>query len=280
MLLIIPGMQAQVGISASGETPDNAAMLDVSSPDKGFLPPRMSSVQMNAIINPPAGLMIFNTTVGTICWFDGTVWVAGRNKDGTICGAITLEGNEYQAVIIGTQCWFTQNLNVGVMIDSTQNQTNNQVLEKHCYNDSVELCDLFGGLYQWGEMMNYVEVTGGQGICPVGWHIPSTADLNVLRDYAGGYYQAGGALKGTSPMFWDPPNTAATDFYFFNLCGAGYRNSANTSYYQLRQNGMIWTSNQFSVDLAKRFMASYLSSSFSQGDTYKTDGFSVRCVKD
>jgi uncharacterized protein (TIGR02145 family) len=166
------------------------------------------------------------------------------------------------------------------MIDSTQNQTNNQVLEKYCYNDSAFLCEMFGGLYQWGEMMNYVEVTGGQGICPVGWHIPSAADLNILRDYAGGYYQAGGALKSASPTCWDPPNIAATDFYNFSLCGAGYRNSTDATYYQLRRNGMIWTSNQFSVDLAKRFMASYLSSSFSQGDTYKTDGFSVRCLKD
>jgi hypothetical protein len=45
-----------------GITPDNSAMLDVQSTDKGVLFPRMTSTQRSAITSPATGLMIFNTT--------------------------------------------------------------------------------------------------------------------------------------------------------------------------------------------------------------------------
>jgi len=62
----------KVGIGT--HAPDAAAVLDIKSTDKGFLPPRMSSAQMNAISSPPAGLMIFNTTLNSLCFYDGTSW--------------------------------------------------------------------------------------------------------------------------------------------------------------------------------------------------------------
>ena len=53
-----------VGINATGTTPDGSAMLDVSSTTKGFLPPRMTAVQRDAIPNPAKGLMIYCTDCG------------------------------------------------------------------------------------------------------------------------------------------------------------------------------------------------------------------------
>ena len=54
-----------VGINSDGSSPDGSAMLDVSSSSKGFLLPRMTSAQMNAIVNPSGGLMIFCTDCGS-----------------------------------------------------------------------------------------------------------------------------------------------------------------------------------------------------------------------
>ncbi|AUP81361.1 hypothetical protein C1H87_22625 [Flavivirga eckloniae] len=51
---------AQVGIGTV--TPNNSAILDVDSSDKGLLPPRMTNVQKNNIINPATGLMVYDTT--------------------------------------------------------------------------------------------------------------------------------------------------------------------------------------------------------------------------
>ena len=43
-------------------------------------------------------------------------------------------GQTYNTVLIGTQCWLRQNLNIGNMINSTNMQTNNGTIEKYCYN--------------------------------------------------------------------------------------------------------------------------------------------------
>lgn len=51
------------------------ATLDVSSTKNGFLPPRMTTAQMNAISFPPEGLMIYNTTTHQWMGYNGTGWL-------------------------------------------------------------------------------------------------------------------------------------------------------------------------------------------------------------
>lgn len=65
---------AQVGIGTN--TPDPSAQLDVSSTERGFLPPRMTTAQRNLIASPATGLLIFQTdnTAGYF-FYDGTAWV-------------------------------------------------------------------------------------------------------------------------------------------------------------------------------------------------------------
>ncbi|MEY4521437.1 MAG: hypothetical protein RIT10_622 [Bacteroidota bacterium] len=66
---------AQVGIGTN--TPAPSAQLDVTSTEKGFLPPRMTSAQRDLIATPATGLLIFQTdnTVG-FYYYDGAAWVA------------------------------------------------------------------------------------------------------------------------------------------------------------------------------------------------------------
>ncbi len=49
-----------------GYNPHASAMLDVNSTTKGFLLPRLTATQMNAIVGPSFGLMVYNTTDNTI----------------------------------------------------------------------------------------------------------------------------------------------------------------------------------------------------------------------
>jgi uncharacterized protein (TIGR02145 family) len=58
-------------------TPDASAKLDVNSTVQGFLPPRMTTVQRDAILSPAAGLTIYNTTVNCLQWWNGTIWYDG-----------------------------------------------------------------------------------------------------------------------------------------------------------------------------------------------------------
>jgi hypothetical protein len=57
-----------------GTTTSNAsAQLQVDSTTKGFLPPRMTTTQKNAISSPATGLVVFDTTLGKLCVFS-TTW--------------------------------------------------------------------------------------------------------------------------------------------------------------------------------------------------------------
>ncbi len=55
-------------------SPASSAILDVSSTTSGFLPPRMTTAQRNAITAPAAGLMIYNTTTGCIDYYSFSTW--------------------------------------------------------------------------------------------------------------------------------------------------------------------------------------------------------------
>jgi len=62
----------QVGIG--GTSPNPHAILDLGSTTQGFLPPRMTTAQRDAIPTPPAGLIIYNTDTNKLNLFTGTVW--------------------------------------------------------------------------------------------------------------------------------------------------------------------------------------------------------------
>lgn len=59
-----------------------------------------------------------------------------------------------------------ENLNVGTMIQSSSDQSNNSIIEKYCYNNDTANCSMYGGFYQWDEAMQYVATAGARGICP------------------------------------------------------------------------------------------------------------------
>jgi hypothetical protein len=65
-----------VSINPTGNNPDTSAMLDVGSTNKGFLVPRMTTAQRDAIPLPATGLLIFSTTTSTFDYYTGTVWVS------------------------------------------------------------------------------------------------------------------------------------------------------------------------------------------------------------
>jgi len=112
----------------------------------------------------------------------------------TVCGSpVAHQGKSYNTVLIGEQCWFAENLDVGTMIvcnGGEDDQTDNGIIEKYCYDNDVTNCDTYGGLYQWNETMQYATTEGAQGICPSGWHIPTYDELRIL------YFAVGGASDG------------------------------------------------------------------------------------
>jgi uncharacterized protein (TIGR02145 family) len=290
-LAVINNGTTSVTFDESGRTgigttaPSQAAQLEVSSSTRGFLPPRMTTTQMNTIAAPPAGLMVYNTTLNSMFWFDGTSWTMGVGKDGQSCGTVTYGGEVYPSVIIGKQCWMTKNLNIGTAILGNQDQTNNPVVEKYCYDNIPANCDLYGGLYQWNEMMNYTpsgntNPGNRQGICPSGWHIPSDAEWTQLVDVAGGPLWGGGHLKDKGLTYWASPNTGANNTTGFTALPEG-NSGPGGSFGNLTFIGNYYTSTESSAPFAWYYELLYdheTVTRISAGD--KNFGFSVRCAKD
>jgi len=280
-----------VGINADGSAPDNSAMLDVSSTTKGFLPPRMTTAQIEAIVNPADGLTVYNTTDKKLYVYIATdvVWKEISFGAGTIsppafvCGQSFTDSRDskvYTTVQIGDQCWMAENLNVGTRIDGTSQQTNNSptpIIEKYCYNNSEANCDVYGGLYQWNELMQYSTAEGIQGICPTDWHLPTDTEYSTLTTYLGS--DAGGKMKETGTTNWNSPNTGATNSSGFTALPGGYRNTDGT-FASIGINAPFWSSSQSSAESAWYRDLSYNNADAFRNNKAKGYGFSVRCVRD
>jgi uncharacterized protein (TIGR02145 family) len=77
------------GVGIGTAAPDASAKVDISSSTQGFLPPRMTTVQRNAIASPAVGLTIYNTTVNCLQWWNGTVWYDGCGNNAPPAATLT-----------------------------------------------------------------------------------------------------------------------------------------------------------------------------------------------
>lgn len=185
---------------------------------------------------------------------------------------VIYEGKTYNTVLIGTQCWLKENLDVGTMIQSHLDQTNNGLIEKYCYFNVPNNCALYGGLYQWSEAMAYNINPGTKGICPEGWHIPSYSELLKLGSIVN---QEGNALKSKDQ---GTGNGAGTNTSGFSGLLAGYRDP-DFYFYYMGTNSFLWSSDLKSMNYA------YLMALYSSGNEISFDnhylglGLNIRCIK-
>jgi len=209
------------------------------------------------------------------------------------CGTLLTDnrdGQTYTTVQIGTQCWMAENLNIGTMLNTGYAQTNNNVIEKYCYNNDINNCNVYGGLYQWDEAMQYITSPGSQGICPSGWHLPDDNEWKTLEMHLGmsqaeadalfwrGTHNEGGKLKETGTNHWQSPNTGATNTSGFTALPAGYCVPPN-SCYSLTQNSFFWTSNENGANAWNRGLSYQDQQIYRHNTDAKFFGLSVRCVR-
>ena len=195
---------------------------------------------------------------------------------------VTYAGKTYNTILIGTQCWLKENLDIGIRINGNLGQTNNGTIEKYCYNDDPNNCTTYGGLYQWAEAVQYKNgatntaspnpaFTGNvQGICPTGWHIPSFTELASIAASGNGLKEIG---EGTG-------DGAGTNTSGFSALLAGYR-YFDGSFRYLHSIIYFWSPTEASDGTAAQGM--YLNdiwANFSPFTNLKGLGFSVRCLKD
>ncbi|MFC2103560.1 FISUMP domain-containing protein [Bacteroidota bacterium] len=186
---------------------------------------------------------------------------------------VTIDGQVYNTVKIGDQCWIKENLNVGTMIQGNQQTTDNGIVEKYCYNDDEANCETYGALYQWDELMNYSTENGAQGICPDGWHLPTEADfqhLLSLVDYDGN------SLKHTSQGYGGGKSTNTSGFSAL-LAGSTFNDG---TFHNLGRAGLFWSSTDRSHPVYSiYFILDNNTNRALFNSTYKISGLCVRCLK-
>ncbi|MCX6272695.1 MAG: hypothetical protein NTU44_16055 [Bacteroidetes bacterium] len=206
------------------------------------------------------------------------------------CGSSTVfyDGQPYNTVLIGTQCWLKENLNVGTMINGSSNQTNNSLIEKYCYDYNLVNCSIYGGLYQWDELMQYSTIEGSKGICPAGWHIPSNNEWCALTTYIDptvncnnfGWLgtDAGKKIREAGNTHWDADNTG-TNESGFTAFGAGLFD-VSSGYMGLLINAYFGTSTENNTTNFFNWNLEYNDDPIGRSSSDKSIGVSVRCLKD
>ncbi|WP_178348767.1 fibrobacter succinogenes major paralogous domain-containing protein [Fibrobacter sp. UWR3] len=175
-----------------------------------------------------------------------------------------------------------ENLNVGIMIDGSENQSDNSKVERYCYDNDTTKCLKYGGLYQWAEMMGFNDSCNTkscahliqenhQGICPGGWRLLTYNDFYIVVHADGN--DAG--VKGVRSTGFGGLNYTG-----YSLIAAGY----NWAYEFSDLNDYTYwfypeESKNYAQEGAVAGSQGKSSTGNSRSDQYKTYGFSVRCVK-
>jgi len=301
-----------VGVGTS--SPDASAILEANSTTKGFLPPRLSTIEMNAILTPASGLCVYNTDVNAVCYFNGTEWdcmdAQSLFNKTFFCGddlRDLRDGNYYNTVQVGTQCWMAENL---AYLPSVNPSSAGSDSTPYYYVYDYQGTDVsaakatsnyqtYGVLYNWpaamaGDVSSNSVPSGVQGVCPTGWHLPSDEEWKILEGEVDSQYgypdpewdgtvirgtDAGGNLKETGTANWVSPNTGATNTSGFSALPAGFRDYFG-SFYGLGYYAYVWSSAEYSgLDAWNRGLH-YYTAEVGRYILTKYGGFSVRCVKD
>ena len=204
------------------------------------------------------------------------------------CGTSTVsdvDGNNYNTVQIGNQCWTQSNLKVSKYRDGDNIPTglsntaweNTTVGAYAIYNNDPVNDGLYGKLY------NHYAVMDNRGLCPTGWHVPTDGEWTTLETFLGGYSVAGGALKSTvtqpTPGGWVSPNTGATNSSGFTALPGGHR-SNNGAFNFVGSYVAWWSSSLSGSNIWYRGLYSHHGDFHRGYDINRTSGGSVRCLRD
>lgn len=222
------------------------------------------------------------------------------SRDGQTYNIVQIDGNSTPYCLANSQCWMSENLNIGTFVSGVTTQTSgpdnqNTSIEKHCYGDvNPGNCDTYGGLYQWNEMMAYGSPQPGngpgpQGICPQDWHIPTDNEWKCLEMNIGmSQAQADGAafyrgatqgdqLKVTSSHSpaWNGTNTVA-----FDALPAGDRRN-DGQFFFIGTTSYFWTASEDAASNPwHRAMWTSATGVYRDNNFARAFGFSVRCIRD
>ena len=216
--------------------------------------------------------------------------VAGKSP--VYSNELTLTTNS-PTITNGTQFWQNANLNLatysdGTIIPEVQDPTQWAGLTTGAwcyYNNDATNGTTYGKLYNWYAVVGIwneaskTDATQRKKLAPIGYHVPSDAEWTTLTDYLGGDAVAGGKMKAAGTSLWYTPNTEATNSSGFTGLPGGYRYNFG-SFSIIGSNGYWWSSSEVNTTNAWFRYLNYYYGDALRDNYYKTNGFSVRCLRD
>ena len=268
--LLMTSLTAQVTTNV-----DPSAALEIESTTKGFLPPRMSTAQRNAITNPAEGLLIYNISTQNLNFYNGIAWVdnfCAETGTGTVLSSTG-------------KTWLSKNLGA------------NQIAAAS--NDEAS----YGHLYQWGrnsdghqfrtsstapgpvpsdsEGSNFItnaasipydwlstpddtrwngSTKGAHDPCPTGFRVPTETELENER------------------LLFSTKDAAGAFASVLKLPLSGYRYSGSpATLLDVGSSGYYWSSTVDGTNVRHLF---YYSNNMDWASNPRAYGFSVRCIKE
>jgi uncharacterized protein (TIGR02145 family) len=211
-----------------------------------------------------------------------------------------IDGNIYNTVLIGNQCWMAENLRTTTYKNSTAIPN---------VTDDSEWAFLATGAYVWfvndiswndsyGALYNWYATVDPSGLCPEGWHVPTQGEWTTLTDFIGGTSSpSGNRLKScrqiNSPLEgecntsghprWNQDNThyGTNDYGFSGFPGSRRADDGSFPILELGRYGYWWSSTETGPNNAVFRYLHFVNGDFYQGSDFKKkSGLSVRCLRD
>ena len=219
------------------------------------------------------------------------------------CGTSTVsdvDGNSYETVAIGNQCWTKKNLRTTMYNDgitSIPDETANAGWGTLGYGARTEYVGFagvvtgyvstYGYLYNWYAAAGIITSGGAaiKNICPVGWRVPSNSDWNKLAIFinTGADTTSFGIIQGSAislkknDALWFINN--GTDNYGFSALPGGFR--GNTTNFSIRNYAYFWsTTEDLPFNPGISFFRDTENDDFRQLKQSNFFGMSVRCLRD
>ena len=230
------------------------------------------------------------TAYGNEIDFTTTAFVCGDDQIADI------DGNSYNTVEIGSQCWMKENL-------KTTKYNNNTPIPN--VTDPTTWSNLITGAYVWynndstwkdsyGALYNWYTTVDTNNLCPTGWHVPSHDEWTDLTNFIGGTSNGnqlkscrqvnsplgGGCNTSEHPRWKESSAAYGTDDYGFSALPGGKRGWSDGWFYNVGSQGFWWSSTEKYPNTA---WCRYLDSSNGHVPLpayHKRYGYSVRCLRD
>ena len=225
------------------------------------------------------------------------------------CGTTTvsdIDGNTYNTVAIGTQCWTKENLRVtkyndgSVIGDSTNSTWGTAIIGARTENkgnsDLPSSPSVSGYVGTLGYLYNWYAATDSRKLCPDGWHVPTDAEWTIMiqalvpsQVVDGTIFGAQSLTAGTvmksdvtnltagTGLGWNPSSPGTNTSGFSGLPG-GYRQSGG-SFNGIRNDAFFWSATENIINTAWYRYLFNSNGNVSRNHITKSVGASVRCLK-